>query len=749
MRASVGVLVATAFAITSCSGGSTVPTTTDPEFTAACQALALRSVEPMAEFIDVYEGYSVAQWNALEPPPDIEAVQSAVRTRAQLAVKRGCPVGALEQAILDAIEELQGDGAVGEAIAAALKGEEPVAGAASTKPRQQSPSTRTVRPSDDLADVLATVGTGSTVELAAGTYRVDEAILIDVSVTIVGAGRDATKIESRAAGVAMVFLGPGRLDLRDLTLAHVGAADASVLLAVQGALAVSGARITGGVAATGDGGGGHGIVLAFEQLPGFPERGDVDPTAPVTITDSLINGNAAAGVLSSGDAAPVLERLEVSDNGSCGVCWAGKAAGRLADSTVTRNRIGIQVGDTAAPTIERVAIAANVDVGVSADGTSTPTVLAGTITDNGQIGVQATADAAPVLDGVTISGHGVGVLLTGAARARLTSSTLSGHEIGLRAGGTSQPECTGTTIESSAIAAVSITEQAAGTISGNRITGAAALGIQVTGSATPVVSDNTINGAGQAGIQVGETATPTISANTVRDSGSIGILVGDQAGGTVRSNTISGAALAAVMVGGSASPSVRDNTISDNDVGIVYRDSARGTASGNRLTRHVVAVQVIGSASPTIEGNSISSSTEAGVAYGGSAGGRFSGNTLTANGNISIQVAESARPTISGNELRGRAVYGILLRDSARGTVSGNRIIDHIFGIQVVDRAAPSLVRNAFTDIALTSIVYADSAGGEAVGNTCQESGLSSGISVTAPANPVLSGNQCSITRSA
>lgn len=81
--------------------------------------------------------------------------------------------------------------------------------------------------------------------------------------------------------------------------------------------------------------------------------------------------------------------------------------------------------------------------------------------------------------------------------------------------------------------------------------------------------------------------------------------------------------------------------------------------------------------------------------------------------------------------------------------MSGNRIIDHIFGIQVVDRAAPSLVRNAFTEIALTSIVYADSAGGEAVGNTCQESGLSSGISVTAPANPVLSGNQCSITRSA
>ena len=52
------------------------------------------------------------------------------------------------------------------------------------------------------------------------------------------------------------------------------------------------------------------------------------------------------------------------------------------------------------------------------------------------------------------------------------------------------------------------------------------------------------------------------------------------------------------------------------------------------------------------------------------------------------------------------------------------------------------------SDIALTSIVYTDSASGEALRNTCQESGLSAGISVSAPADPTLTGNECSITRS-
>ena len=53
---------------------------------------------------------------------------------------------------------------------------------------------------------------------------------------------------------------------------------------------------------------------------------------------------------------------------------------------------------------------------------------------------------------------------------------------------------------------------------------------------------------------------------------------------------------------------------------------------------------------------------------------------------------------------------------------------------------------NVLRQIALTNIVYADNTGGEATNNSCQ-SQLGAGISVTAPANPTLSGNDCTISR--
>ena len=88
-------------------------------------------------------------------------------------------------------------------------------------------------------------------------------------------------------------------------------------------------------------------------------------------------------------------------------------------------------------------------------------------------------------------------------------------------------------------------------------------------------------------------------------------------------------------------------------------------------------------------------------------------------------------------------------QDDVIVSVAGQKVSTRYeFIVQIVDRAAPSIIENDFRDIALTSIVYTDSASGEALRNTCQESGLSAGISVSAPADPTLTGNECSITRS-
>ena len=142
----------------------------------------------------------------------------------------------------------------------------------------------------------------------------------------------------------------------------------------------------------------------------------------------------------------------------------------------------------------------------------------------------------------------------------------------------------------------------------------------------------------------------------------------------------------------------------------------------------------------------ISDSTEAGIVFGGSASGRFVRNTVANNGSIGLQVGEFAHPEISGNEIRGPGVYGMLFRESGAGRVSDNRLVNHVFGIQLGDSAAPDLVDNMLEEIVLTSIVYADSTGGQATGNQCSSS-TAAGISISSPANPVLSDNACSVSR--
>lgn len=662
-------------------------------------------------------------------------------------MSRGCDVDEFEALLSDQIDGLHGEGAVGEAIAAALKGEEAPDTSTVQPARAATASTRRVAPADDLAEVLATVGPGSTIELAPGVYDVDDPIIIDVGLTIVGAGPLSTIVQSSADSVGVVFLGGGALNISGLTLQHIGDDPASVFMAVQGPLSITDARFVGGVSSAEEGGG-HGLVLAFEQVPGFPDRVVDDPSAPVRVVGTDFVDNDAAGVLVTGDAAPELAYVTASGNGSCGICLSGAAGGSIISSTSTGNRIGLQAGDNAGAQVVGSAFTDNVDAGVSLDGASNVRVLDSTVTGNGPIGIQVAGSGAGEVRGTAIRDHGVGVLITGTSSPQVVGNTIDRHEIGVRVAVGASPQVRDNTIRRTSLAGVSVVDQARGTVAGNTITDASDMGVQVIGAAAPLISGNLVDGAAQAGVQVGGTAAPSVTDNVLRNTGVAGLLIAERASGSYTGNTITDSRTVGAMVAGSASPTLRGNSLVGNGVGMVFRENARATAVANRIVDHAVGMQVVDTASPVVEGNTIESTTEAGVAFAGTSRGRFAGNILSSNGNLSIQVAEFARPDIVGNELRGRSVYGILYRDNAGGTASGNRIVDHIFAIQLGNRAAPTLTGNVFRTIALTSIVYADSSGGTASGNDCEESVLSAGISVTAPANPIIGDNSCTVTRS-
>ena len=739
-----------------------------------CERAADEAVEPLQDFVDEYDDLTAAEWNELVPIPDAEVPQQSMVGVAQAAVDRGCDPTAMETLLAERIAELQGEGEVGQSIAAALRGDGPIAGPPppvplpTQPPRETAANTISITTDDDIGAVLATIAPGSTISFAPGVYEIDEPIVVDVDVTFQGAGLGETIISSSAEGVAVTFVGPGGFALEDITIEHVGSLEASVLVVIEGPLRITRSELRGGVAGTEGTGGGHGLVIAFDPLEGFPERSAADREGPLVIESSRIVGNAAAGVLLTGPAAPTITDTLIATNGGCGVCYTSTSGGRLESSTVSSNQIGVQISETASLVIHDSSIVGSENAGISLDGESIVEVTDSIIEDNGGVGVQSIELATATIDTTLIQSHGVGVLSAGDAIVRLTDDTIANHDIGVQSGGAADVDVTESRIWASATAGVSYGDDSTGELTDNTVDDAPESAIQVIGKAAPNIIGNTILAGGavgisfteeatglasaneitarEVGVQVGGSAAPVLTDNVVLDSVAVGILFGDLSSGEATGNEVTSPEAVGMLVGGDATPLIELNRLVGNGVGLVFRERAAGEARRNTISEHTIGMQIVDEASPFVFANDIDNSTEAGVAFAGTSSAVFEQNTLVRNGNISIQIAESAQPTIAGNEVLGEAVYGLLYRDAGGGAARNNRVANHVYGIQLDGTAAPVLTGNSMEEIALTSIVYSGASGGRAAGNHCTES-FSAGISVADDADPELADNDCSLSR--
>jgi hypothetical protein len=609
----------------SCSSSDDEPAATAPLVTMPseqdCRAAAQAAVAPAQTFIDEHEALTVEQWNALQPPPDLAAVQQEVQQRAQEVVRRGCVPAVVEDAVVGAIAALRGDGAVGASIAAALRGEQ-----SETTQRESTASNVTVRPGDDVAAILARVGDRSTVTFAAGNYELTTTVVVDVSLEIVGAGQAETTISSSAPSVALAFVGPGDLLVRDVALRHTGDQPGSVLLAIEGGLTLRDVEIGGGSGAE-EGGAGHGVVFAFEDLPGFPARTPEQRAGPLVVERATITGNEAAGILVSGDAAPTISGSTISGNGTCGVCYTDVAAGSLTTSTIE---------------------------------------------DNGRIGVQVTGASHPGVAGSTVRRNPVGMLLTDTVNADVSTTVFDGNAVAVQVGGDAQLTATANEVPSADQVAVSLGETSTATIRENRIAGGGSVGIEVGASAAATIVGNTIEGGGdvgvsfaasssgtvdrntitgrRVGIQVAGAAAPELTGNHVADSQLIGLLFAEQAAGAVHDNLVSGAGGSAVQVAGTAHPDLTTNELRGGEVGIAYFDAAAGSASDNRILEHDVGIQLTGTAAPQLATNELDGIERAAILYGETSAGEATGNLCRGPRGVGIALAPTATPSLGANE---------------------------------------------------------------------------------------------------
>jgi hypothetical protein len=377
--AAVALLAVVALLTSGCTGGSGGTPTPDPSAAdasrrTACRAAVVELVDTTQRYVNGYADVSLrtdGSQPTSTPSPDPHAVtdddlQAAVTRTVRTRDQQRCDPPSFSSQLDQGLSALTAQGPVAAAVMRQLRADftGKVATDAATVP---------VAAGTDLATAVAEAASGSTLELAAGTFRLSETLVLLRGVTLRGAGVGTTTLVSTAADASVLVLTADRVDVEDLTVRHGGRSDASVLVGGSTAsLQVRRTRLTG--ARLGDGGGGAGLLMtAAEKAP--PATGTT-----LEVTDVVVDGNEGAGITLTGTHRASIVGAEVRDNGQCGVCFLGATSGAVRQSTFT--------GNAAA---------------VAATGRATPQVRDNRI-EGGQVGVQATGHAAPVLTANTIVG---------------------------------------------------------------------------------------------------------------------------------------------------------------------------------------------------------------------------------------------------------------------------------------------------------------------------------------------------------
>lgn len=290
---------------------------------------------------------------------------SLAAAREQLAA-HGCAAPPTIQALRDRLATIPTEGPVAGAVLRQLT-------ASLTGAVEGAPVTRRVAVGEDLLAAVAELPAGSTIDLSAGTHRLDDVLVLLSPVTITGAGAGATTIESGVADHTVLAIADGVVGLTGLTVRHTGRAPANVVLVGPTAsLVLTKVSVRGGVAER-DGTGGAGILM-------------YDPTSTsrrtatsLEVTGSRFSDNGSAGIVLTGGHVASIASSTFTGNQQCGICFLDDSGGSVQDSTLTGNAVGVAATGRSAPTVLRVEIRGG-EVGVQAGEESAPVIDASSVT---------------------------------------------------------------------------------------------------------------------------------------------------------------------------------------------------------------------------------------------------------------------------------------------------------------------------------------------------------------------------------
>ena len=321
---------------------------------------------------------------------------------ARQAVADGCPQQEFLDLLTTELKTVTAEGPIAQAVLARLTAN--LTGTVGTEP------SITVGPADDLRQVVATAAPGAIVYLDAGDYPLPATLVLLDAITLVGEGRDATRLASSADEVAVLAMTSDLVGLRSLTLQRDVAVPGSGVVTSGGpTLLLEDVTIAGARAAE-TGGGGAGLDLTGGDDAAGPGRTTVEATGV------QFHDNSWAGISVAGGQRVSVQDSEFTENGECGACFLGTAEGSITGSEFRDN-----------------------GVGVAAVGASVP-VVRGNRISGGEVGVQVGGEAQPTIDDNRISkAKRAAVIYTDTAGGVLRKTTCTDVEVGIALAKTALP----------------------------------------------------------------------------------------------------------------------------------------------------------------------------------------------------------------------------------------------------------------------------------------------------------------------
>ncbi|MCW5951272.1 MAG: right-handed parallel beta-helix repeat-containing protein [Propionibacteriaceae bacterium] len=327
---------------------------------------------------------------------------------ARQAVADGCPQQEFLDLLTTELASVTAEGPIAQAVLARLIAN--LTGTAGTEP------SITVGPTDDLRQVVATAAPGAIVYLNAGDYSLPGTLVLLDAITLVGEGRDATRLRSSADEVAVLVMTSDLVGLRNLTLQRDVAVPGSGIVTSGGpTLVLEDVRIAGARAAE-TGGGGAGLDLTGGDDAAGPGRTTVE------MTRAQFDDNSWAGISVAGGQRVSVQDSEFTENGECGACFLGSAEGSITGSRFRGNGVGVAAVGTSVPVVRGNRISGG-EVGVQVGGKAQPTIDDNRISKAKRAAVIYTDTAGGVLRKTICSDVEVGIALAKTALPSLMDNT--------------------------------------------------------------------------------------------------------------------------------------------------------------------------------------------------------------------------------------------------------------------------------------------------------------------------------------